>query len=108
MANVNLKTGKIYGCKEGTKTYYHELGHLEFEEHAPKGNLIRQLQDLSIKALLFILGLNVIYPLKLFKWLTLACILISCFTEIFEEAWCWKYANVKRKEVSERGEQEQV
>jgi hypothetical protein len=104
MANVDLKTGKIYGCEEGTKTYYHEVGHLEFQENAPHGNLTRQLQDLSIKALLFICGLNIINPLNIFRGLSIAFILTSCFSEIYEEAWCWIYANKKYGDANKNKE----
>lgn len=97
MANVNLETGKIYGCKEGTKTYYHEEGHLKFEDEAPKGNLTRQLQDLSIKTLLFTCALAIIYPHYFWKAMLIILILISCFTEIYEELWCWKYAEEQLK-----------
>jgi len=32
MANVDLQTKKISGCTHGTKKYYHEEGHLQFED----------------------------------------------------------------------------
>jgi len=103
MANVNLETGKIYGCKEGTKTYYHEVGHLKFEEEAPYGNMTRQLQNVSVRALLSVMALFIIYPLDLFRGMVVLCLLVSSFSEIYEEAWCWLYAN---KELKLRGKKE--
>lgn len=98
MANVNLKTKKIYGCKKGTKTYYHEQAHLLFEDNAPRGNLIRQWQGLSITSLIYILFFNMLLPHTLFKWLGIICVLISIGTEFFEEMWCWAYADFKMGE----------
>ena len=97
MANVNLETGKIYGCEKGTKTYYHEVGHLKFEDEASKGNLTRQLQDLSIKSTLFGCALGFIYPHFYLQVFVVITLLTSIFTELYEELWCWNYAEEQLK-----------
>lgn len=95
MANVNLQTKKIYGCKKGTKTYYHEQAHLLFEDKAPNGNKLRQWQGLSFTTLIYILFFDMIYPLGLWKVLACAFVLVSIGSELAEEVWCWDYANLK-------------
>ncbi len=95
MANVNLQTKKIYGCKKGTKTYYHEQAHLLFEDKARGGNLIRQLQDGSIIGLLFLVALNSLYANFYLKFLIFFSMIISIVSELEEEIWCWNYANLK-------------
>lgn len=95
MANVNLQTKKIYGCKRGTKTYYHEQAHLLFEDNAPQGNLIRQWQGLSFTTIIYILFFNMLYPSWIWKVSGILLVLISIGTELYEEFWCWKWANLK-------------
>jgi hypothetical protein len=92
MANVNLETGKIYGAKQGSKTFYHEKGHLRFEDEAFKGNLTRQIQDLSLRVLIFTMALHIIYPLSLLKVVLIITLLLSIISEVYEELWCWAYA----------------
>ena len=66
MANVNLITGKIYGCKYGTKTYYHEEGHLKYES-TDGGRKVRINQEVSTDVLLTMVALGIIYPCNFFK-----------------------------------------
>lgn len=107
MAYVNLQTKKIYGCKEGTKTYYHEQGHLIFEE-IKNGAKIRALQDLSIRALLFSVALGVLYSSLIIKVIILSIILLSIYLEMYEELWCWKFAFKKTKEVKESDSKKEI
>lgn len=99
MANVDLITGKINGAKEGTLKYYHEEGHLKFEEQNPKGNKIRVVQEVSKDFLLKICCLSIIaYPLwhtllyDFIFWGIILLIVINSLSEIYEEKWCWSYA----------------
>lgn len=103
MANVNLQTKKIYGTEKGTKTYYHEVAHLKFEDKAPYGNLTRQLQNLSLTSLIFSMAFAFIYPHYLWKVILLILILVSIFSETYEELWCWDYAKkrlIKRDDTN--------
>lgn len=97
MANVNLKTGEIFGCKKGTKTHYHEVGHLEFEKKNRFGNFTRTMQDFSVRTLLITCVFNIVLPHYLWKYVSVFLLLAYIFSEIYEELWCWKYANQQLK-----------
>lgn len=97
MASVNLTTGKISGCKKGSETYYHEVAHLKFEEENPYGVQIRSAQGMSLRILLIVIGLYCIYPLWIMKLVILAGILTSILSEMWEEMWCWDYAELQMK-----------
>lgn len=97
MASVNLTTGKISGCKKGSETYYHEVGHLKFEEENPVGVKVRSTQGMSLRILLIVIGLYCIYPLWIMKLVILTGILISILSEMYEEWWCWDYAKLQLK-----------
>lgn len=98
MAYANLKTNKIYGCKKGTLTYYHELAHLKFEE-TKSGRSIRTMQEISFDALVMCVGLYIIYPLIILRYLTLILILSKIFYNMIEEIYCWQVAKKKLNEV---------
>jgi hypothetical protein len=105
MANVDLKTGVITGAEKGTKTYYHEQGHLVFEKENPNGNNIRIWQELSIKFLIFCMAFYILYPNTILKMFILILIFLSITTELIEEAWCWKYAQIKMGKMSDDSEE---
>ncbi len=97
MANVDLQTKKISGCTHGTKKYYHEEGHLQFEDKSPIGNFIRVIQDLSFKTLVFLIAFQVMKPCSFFMSLIIIFIVSNILSELFEEEWCWRYAKIKLK-----------
>ena len=97
MANVDLTTKKITGATPGTKKYYHEEGHLEFEDKSSVGNMIRVIQDLSFKSLVFLVAFQLMKSCKLFMVLIIFSILSNIFSELYEEEWCWRYARNKLK-----------
>ena len=102
MANVDLTTKKITGANPGTKKYYHEVGHLKFEEECDVGNMLRVIQDISFKFLIFAIGFEVLFSNIIFKNIIIILMLSNIFSEMFEEIWCWKYAtrklNYKKKD----------
>jgi|GEM_PF-7026916 len=97
MANVDLTTHKITGAIPGTKKYYHEVGHLEFENESSIGNLVRVIQDLSFKFLVFLMAFQLMKPCSLFMVLIIFSILSNILSELYEEDWCWRYARTKLK-----------
>lgn len=100
MAFVDLNSRKIYGANKGTLKYEHEKGHLEFLKYK-YGALIRQIQDLSVKTLIFFTAFTAIHPNIFLKWFLILLIVISIAVEIFEEFWCWEYAISKLEERKE-------
>lgn len=100
MAHVDITTGKIYGAEKGSKTYYHEKGHLIFNK-IPFNESIRVAQEVSFKWILFSVALHTLLPLQLFKLLTLFFLLMNIFSEGYEEMWCWRYA-IKQKKGNDK------
>jgi len=102
MANVNLQTGKIYGCKKKSLKYFHEEGHLLFEDEAYNGNLIRQIQSLSLMFMIYLAGFVALFPNDYFKAVLISLMFTNIFSEMFEERWCWLYAKQKYGEIKRK------
>ena len=91
MALVDLNTGKIYGCKKGSKVWYHEKAHIKFNdtEFGVKinyfGSFFQMIAVFSIALGLVIKWL----PIKLFG-LVNAIGMIVCY--LYEEIWCERMA----------------
>ena len=88
-AHVDLETGKIYGCKKHSFLWWHEKGHIEFNDHPQWSFLI------LIRGYIFQLcfGLTVwgIYYEPLFLPAIITWIAFA-FLGVFEELWCNNYA----------------
>jgi hypothetical protein len=83
-AKVNLTTGKIVGCKENSKEWFHEKGHLEYN-NSEKGIHISYWTGLAFYASVFFLIIG-------FKLDSLLFFAIWFWGFIYEEYWCWKYS----------------
>lgn len=101
MAYADLEKKKIYGCEKGSKTYYHELYHLKYED-TTGGRITRINQQISNRTLLLVVALGVIYPLAVIKIMIVVVLLWSIFSEIREELDCWRYAENKTREKDVR------
>ena len=90
-AAVNLKTGKIIGCKENSLAWHHEKGHIVFNNSA-KGIKIQLTQNWSIK--FFFIMIWALYKYRSYYiWLPAGILLLIYFLiDVYEECWCWKYA----------------
>ena len=94
-AIVDITTGKIIGAKEGTKVWYHEVGHLEFSKsdfgirfHYWQQNIFVWVVATILIALLIGIKALIIIPVLLFMTWNIM--------ELYEEWWCWKYAKNKK------------
>lgn len=90
LAVVDLATGKIFGCKKDSKVYWHEKGHIKFN-NSEFGFRIAYYQIFFMMLAVFFGSLCLIidnYGLKIFT-LCNALGMIVCY--IYEEVWCWKY-----------------
>lgn len=98
MAVVDLATGKIVGAKEGSKVYYHELGHLEFNK-SEKGILYSYYVWFSSFMTIIFLTIS----LFIHHWLVKAYALIFCsmmiYYYLYEEIWCWRFAFKEMKKM---------
>lgn len=88
-AFADTSTGKIYGAKEGTKTWWHEKGHLKYNK-TDKG----ARRNFNFQSYLFITICMTVIALffPFFKFIALATLLITIYYYSFEEIWCWVYA----------------
>lgn len=91
--HVDLDTGKIYGCEKNSRLYYHEQGHLVFND-IHSGMLMVQ-QFIFLFWMLCITAGN-----KWLSWISFAC---YGGIYIYEEYWCNRYASkkMKRKDIAD-------
>jgi len=97
MACVDLETGKIYGCKKGSFSWWHEKAHLIFDKLGWAVHL-KAFTSVLIMLYFFFIPLNFFLNsliLKIFCFLLGAIIALAFF---FEELWCDYYAFKKLKE----------
>ena len=110
MAHVNLKTGRIYGAKKGTLTYYHELGHLAFSKTA-KGERVRLRQELS-KDILNVIFLGAFWFYNIAPTISKVVVALFVFRWLYfynyEEVWCWRYAFKMRTKLKEMNGTEKI
>jgi len=59
--------------------------------------MIRVIQDLSFKSLVFLVAFQLMRPCGLFMILIIFSILSNIFSELYEEDWCWRYAKIQLK-----------
>lgn len=98
MPNVDLATGKIVGCKEGTLSWYHEEGHIAFS-NTEKGVTYSYLGDAFIKGAVILLAFNLLFANLITRIFIYCFVVASIFLYFYEEIWCWLYALNKFKEV---------
>ena len=85
--HVDLETGKIYNCEKNSRTYYHEVGHLVFND--VYSGLLMVQQFIFVFWMLCITAGN-----KLLSWISFS----GYFgIYIYEEWWCNRYASRKLK-----------
>ena len=94
-----MTTNKIYDCKEGTRTYYHEIGHLKFNSKT-FGVKINYYASFFQMIAIFFIGLGILTNnifVKAFGFVNVSG-MIACY--FIEEIWCWIYSfkNYCRKE----------
>ena len=90
MAIVDLQTKQIYDCKEGTKTWFHEKGHIEFN-NTDRGVKINYYGIFFQMVAVFFIALSLLInnlPLKIFAFMNALGMLV-CY--IYEEVWCWAW-----------------
>jgi len=94
MAFVDLNNNKIYGCKKGTLTWWHEKGHIEYNnsEFGAGNDFMREnFKNLTIITTLFSIPFNILF------WFAFVFLLSWISFNLYEEAWCWRYAYKKMK-----------
>lgn len=96
MAFVNLNTEEIYGCEEGSYTWWHEKGHIYFNKSLFGNNLNFWKGNIlicSIGIIIFGCTFNIMF----FKLLSTSLFILYFLMYLIEEIWCWKYAFENKK-----------
>lgn len=89
LGHCDISTGKIYGCKKGSWKYYHEEGHLRFNNN-PKLSLLIMIKE-HFKTF-WIFALMVTFAYKFFFYISVFCWLVYFEIGLYEEHWCNRYA----------------
>ena len=88
--HVDTSTKKIYGCEKGSWHWYHEEGHLVFNDEYSWMLMVKSyIFDLWMLFVMVVLVFRQAYPFLLSTWA------IYIFMTIYEEFWCNKYADYK-------------
>jgi len=89
-AHVDLSTGKILGCKKGSWKWWHEKGHIVFNNDENK-SLLTLFGKYAFNVSIFFIMVSFI---KIY-YLNVAIILyfFNVFVFLYEEWWCSKYAD---------------
>ena len=97
MAFVDLETEKIFGCKEGSYTWYHEKGHIIFNKSNRGMNFIFWKENIFV-LLIVSLGFGALINNFYLKSLSLSLTILFVVMYFYEEAWAWGYAlKIKRR-----------
>lgn len=94
MAITDLETGKIIGCKKGTITWWHEKAHLLYNR-SEKGMTINFWSQSCLVMTIVYLTIHAFWDIIF--WALAAGVSCAIFLGlyIYEEVWCWNYANKK-------------
>jgi hypothetical protein len=87
-AIVDLQTGKITGCVEGSKTWWHEKGHIEFN-NTSRGASISYYQQFFMMTAVFFGCLSLVIPNMLIKLFAFLNALGMVLSYVYEECWAW-------------------
>jgi len=93
-AFVDLKNKKIVGAKENSLTWFHEKGHIVYNE-AERGMRNEFQRQGFFNATIFFLVINCFWWFG--KYLAAMAFFLSTIYSIYEEAWCWSYAFRERR-----------
>jgi hypothetical protein len=99
--HCDIATGKIYGCKKNSFEWFHEKGHLIYNESDKGSQNILWARNVFV---FWIFITSCAFFLESFKYFSL--ILASQYVglELYEEYWCNKYA---KEQLKKRGDYEE-
>jgi len=100
MAHCDIVTGKVYGVQEGTKEWFHEEGHLIFNE-MEKGSTLHLYQKYALHGWMLMFSASILMG-KLAYYFGMICLFAYFGIEIYEELWCENYAKTKLKSKEDK------
>lgn len=90
--HCDIETGRIYNCEKGSFKWWHEKGHIVFNE-SPETSWILMLKsycfDFWIFSVTVAMVFSAFYPAVVIFWGTYFLL------TIYEEHWCNQYAKIK-------------
>jgi len=95
-AFVDLRTRKIIGAERNSLAWFHEKGHLVYNdsEFGMRNDFRAQV---FFNATIFFLVLALFF--EFFKLCAALSFILFAYFSIYEEAWCWRYAFEERKKL---------
>ena len=91
MAIINLSTEKIIDCKEGSKTWWHEQGHIEFSK-LDKGLRYQYYSDYLGMWFMFFISVTILIDYWILKFIPIIISALVLYYYFYEELWAWRYA----------------
>lgn len=91
-AFTDIRTGRIVGAKPNTRTWWHEKAHLKYNSlEFGMRNSFRE--EYSFKIAVYLGIFSLVAPLLI--PFAVGSILIHIYYFLYEERWCWNYADKK-------------
>jgi hypothetical protein len=95
----DISTGKIFGCIPGTRSWFHEKGHIEFNNLESTSALkLWQIYAFGF----WMVSVTLSAWNKFMTWISILCLMFVIGIEIYEENWCNKYAENKLKKLKNK------
>ena len=101
--HCDIDTGKIYGCSEGTKDFYHEEGHIKFNEFQSTSSL-KMWQGVAF--MFWMIAITLCFFNKYMLYVAVPMLIVHVGIDVYEEYWCNRYAKLKLE--SENGKKPQA
>jgi len=89
--HCDISTGKIYGCKKNSFSWWHEKGHLKFNKSI-RGSTLKLYQSYFLYSWMLFITLGFVVSSSLFHFISLLSLAIYFGIDFFEEIWCNIYA----------------
>ena len=89
--HCDISTGKIYGCKKGSFSWWHEKGHLLFNQ-SDKGSQLHLYQNYIFYFWMLSVSLALINALKIFEVVSIMLLATYFWIDLHEEILCNNYA----------------
>ena len=87
---MDITTGKIYGCKEGTWKYYHEVGHTKFGEIQFNAFVVL-LREFAFRFWMIAVMFAIMFKPAI--WFMVGFWVLHTLMDVYEEKWCNDYAD---------------
>lgn len=95
--HCDINTQKIYGCRKGSKEWWHEKGHIEFNKLQSTSALVMWQ---GVVHLLWMISLTLAIFNKYMMFIALPMLIFYVMIDCYEEYWCNRYSKIHYKPKS--------